>query len=90
MELRDALAFGGGDDDGVGFRGEVLREMLREDIVGGRRGVVETRETVEFAQAGFQVDGRLLCCGLGGVFPSGSGAGGDEGSKGLDAAVEGA
>lgn len=49
MELRDALAFGRGDDDGVGFRGEIVREVLREDVVGGRGGVVETRETVELA-----------------------------------------
>lgn len=52
--------------------------------------MVEAGETVEFAQTGFQVDGRLLCYGLRAVFLSGSGAGGDEGSKGLDAAVEGA
>ena len=35
VELGDALAFGGGDDDGVLFRSEVVGKVLCEDVVGG-------------------------------------------------------
>jgi hypothetical protein len=59
MQLRNALAFGRRNDDGVLFRGEVVGEMLGEDIVCRRRGVVESREAIELSQTRFEVDQSL-------------------------------
>ena len=85
MELRYALALGGRDDDGVLLRGEVVGEVLREDIVGGGRGVIKSCETVELSKAGFEVDESFQDFGIFAVLCSASRG---ERRERLDATVE--
>jgi hypothetical protein len=85
VQLGYALAFGGGDDDGVLFRGKVVGEVLGEDVVSGGRGVVKSCKAVELSQTGFKVNWSFEDFGVFTVLCSASRS---ERCKGLDATVE--
>jgi len=83
VELGNTLALCAGDDDGVLF-GVQVREVRVQDVDAGGTGVVEAGETVEFADARFDVDADF---GVGSLPAGGEGVG--VGGQGLEAAVEG-
>jgi hypothetical protein len=85
VQLGNALAFGRWNDDGVLFRGEVVGEVLGEDVVCRRRGMVESCEAVELSQTGFKVDQSFESLGILGVLCSASRG---ERCECLDATVE--
>jgi hypothetical protein len=87
MQLGDALALCGRDDDRVLFRGKVVGEVLGKDVVGSWRRVIESCKAVELPQTGFEVDKGFRDFGVFAVLGSASRS---ERCESLDATVEGA
>jgi hypothetical protein len=83
--LGDTLALCGRDDDGVLFGGKVVGEVLGENIVSGRRRVIESCQAVELSQTGFEVDEGFREFGVFAVLGSASRG---ERCESLDATVE--